>query len=193
MRPASPAVLPCVTAQARGFGIGSIWGLMVSARIGGPRIETLTREAVAAVRTLTLNLTRLSRAGVGSASRRADFLRLAQFFARSPEEAPRLAVAAFGLSPSNHYGTLAADAWRPVPTATSWWDAPRARSRSPSGNAATVRRGGGSTPIPDRTRERTLLERRRAEERARRERADFELLDQPVIDGRTVSAGALRR
>src|SRR5262249_40916410 len=44
------------------------------------RIETLTREAIAAVRTLTLNLTRLSRVGVGSASRRADFLRLAQFF-----------------------------------------------------------------------------------------------------------------
>src|SRR5690606_14713060 len=48
-------------------------------RRGRPsRIEMLTREAVAAVRTLTLNLTRLSRTGVGSASRRADFLRLAQ-------------------------------------------------------------------------------------------------------------------
>ena len=157
------------------------------------RIETLTREAVAAVRTLTLNLTRLSRAGVGSASRRADFLRLAQFFARSPEEAPRLAVAAFGLSPSNHYGTLAADAGDPVPTATSWWNAPRAEVAVSLRERGDTTPRGRITPIPDRTRERTLLERRRAEERATRERADYELLDQPVIDGRTVSADALRR
>ena len=80
-----------------------------------------------------------------------------------------------------------------MPTATSWWDAPRAEVPESLRERGDNTPRGRITPIPDRTRERTLLERRRAEERARRERADYELLDQPIIDGRTVSAGALRR
>src|SRR5690606_27545927 len=52
---------------------------------------------------------------------------------------------------------------------------------------------GRVTPMPDRARERELLERRRAQERAARERVDYELLDAPLLDGRTLSAGALAR
>ena len=157
------------------------------------RIETLTREAIAAVRTLTLNLTRLSRIGVGSASRRADFLRLAQFFDQTPIDAQRLAAAAFGLAPTNHFGTPSADASDPVPTTTSWWDAPRAEV------AVSIRERGDTTPrgrispIPDRSQQRTLVEQRRAKERAARERAEYELLDESVLDGRTLTVGALAR
>lgn len=158
------------------------------------RIETLTREAIAAVRTLTLNLTRLSRAGIGAASRRADFLRLAQLFAAaSPDHLPRLAAAAFGITPSNHYGATAADANDPVSTTTSWWDAPRAEV------AISVRERGDTTPrgrvspMPDRTRQRAVLKQRREQERAARERVDHELLDEPVLDGRMLSPGALAR
>lgn len=158
------------------------------------RIETLTREAIAAVRTLTLNLTRLSRAGIGAASRRADFLRLAQLFAAAaPEDLPRLATAAFGIAPSNHYGATAADAGDPVPTTTSWWDAPRAEV------AISIRERGDTTPrgrispMPDRTRQRTVLKQRREQERAARDRVDRELLDEPVLDGRMLSPGALAR
>lgn len=157
------------------------------------RIESLTREAIAAVRTLTLNLTRLSRVGVGSASRRADFLRLAQFFDRAPDNAPRLAAAALGLAPANHYGTLAADAGDPVASTTSWWTAPRAEVAVSLRERGDTAPRGRITPMPDRTQERTVLAMRRAQERAARERAELELLDQPVLDGRTLSAGALRR
>lgn len=157
------------------------------------RIETLTREAVAAVRTLTLNLTRLSRAGIGSASRRADFLRLAQLFDAAPDQAGRIAAAAFGLAPTNHYGTLSADAADPVLTTTSWWQAPRAEVAVSIRERGDTTARGRVTPIPDRARERALLEQRRAQERAARERVDYELLDAPVLNGRTLSAGALAR
>ena len=40
-------------------------------------MAALGRDAVNAVRTLTQNLTRLSRSGLGGSSRRADYLRLA--------------------------------------------------------------------------------------------------------------------
>jgi hypothetical protein len=142
---------------------------------------------------LTLNLTRLSRIGVGSASRRADFLRLAQFLDRAPADAQRLAAAAFGLAPTNHFGTPSIDAGDPVSTTTSWWDAPRADV------SVSIRERGDSTPrgritpIPDRSQQRMLVEQRRAKERAARERVDFELLDEPVLNGRTLSAGALAR
>lgn len=157
------------------------------------RIEILTREAIAAVRTLTLNLTRLSRVGVGSASRRADFLRLAQFFDRAQESVSRLAAASFGLAPTNHYGALSTDAGDPLPTTVSWWDAPRAEVAVSLRERGDTTPRGRITPIPDRTRERALVEQRRAAERRARERVDYELLDEQVLDGRTLSPVALAR
>jgi uncharacterized protein (TIGR02677 family) len=158
------------------------------------RIQGLTREAVAAVRTLTLNLTRLSRAGIGSASRRADFLKLAQFLDRAtPEAAPRLLAAAFGLSGAHHYGVPSSDARDPVPVATSWWNAPRAEVPLSLRERGDTAPRGRTSPMPDRTHERAALERRRAEERVARARVEYELLDAPVLHGRKVSALALRR
>jgi uncharacterized protein (TIGR02677 family) len=173
------------------------WEHLCSWFLRGPgklsRIETLTREAIAAVRTLTLNLTRLSRAGVGSASRRADFLRLAQFFDRAQEKAPRLAAASFGLAPTNHYGAASTDAGDPLPTTVSWWDAPRAEVAVSLRERGDTTPRGRITPIPDRTRERALVEQRRAAERTAQERVDYELLDEPVLDGRALSPAALAR
>jgi len=167
------------------------------------RIETLTREAIAAVRTLTLNLTRISRSGLGAASRRADFLRLARIFEHSqPALHPRIAAAAFGIGATNHFGVPAADADDPVPTHTSWWSAPRApvpvsiRERGDTTNRGRV------SPIVDRRQERELLRRRRQEERRAQDRVDRELLDAPQLSGaepsglepaRELSERALRR
>jgi uncharacterized protein (TIGR02677 family) len=167
------------------------WFLRVPGRPS--RIETLTREAIAAVRTLTLNLTRLSRVGVGSASRRADFLRLAQFLERAPGDMHQLAAAAFGLTPTNHFGTPSVDAGDPVSTTTSWWDAPRAEVAILIRERGDTTPRGRITPMPDRTQQRMLVEHRRVAERAARDRVDHELLDEPKLDGRTLSAGALAR
>jgi uncharacterized protein (TIGR02677 family) len=173
------------------------WEHLCSWFLRGPgrpsRIETLTREAIAAVRTLTLNLTRLSRTGVGSASRRSDFLRLAQFFHQQPHEAPRLAAAAFGLAPTNHYGAQSSDAGDPIATTTSWWNAPRAEVAVSIRERGDTTPRGRTTPMPDRAHQRALIEQRRAQQRTAQERVDYELLDQPVLDGRSLSAGALKR
>ncbi len=164
-------------------------------RPGRPsRIETLTREAIAAVRTLTLNLTRLSRSGVGAASRRADFLRLARIFDTADSDTlPRIAAAAFGIGATEHYGVAAEDADDPAPTATSWWDAPRARVPVSIRERGDTTNRGRVSPMPDRAKERALLHRRRAQQRAALERVDHELLDAPVLNGRTLSPSALAR
>lgn len=158
------------------------------------RIQTLTREAIAAVRTLTLNLTRLSRAGAGSASRRGDFLRLAQFLDRaSAEDSHRLVAAAFGLAPANHYGVASADSEDPVAVSTSWWTAPRAEIALAMRERAEASPRGRSSPIPDRTQQRRMIEQRRDQERRTRERAEYELLDATNLDGRALSEVALKR
>ena len=73
------------------------WFVARSGRVS--RLDQLTRQAVAAVRTLTANVTRLSRIGLGAVSRRADFVRLAGFFdqAAAIREAHEIAAGAFGL------------------------------------------------------------------------------------------------
>ena len=168
------------------------WFLRRGARAS--RIETLTREAVAAVRTLTLNLTRLSRAGTGAASRRADFLRLARIFdGADPWDLPRLACAAFGIFGANHYGVAAADADDPAPTHTSWWSAPRATVPVSIRERGDTNQRGRVSPMPDRSKERELLRRRRDDERRAQERVDHELLDTPALDGRELSQAALAR
>ena len=168
-----------------------------AAQPGQPsRIDGLTRQAVAAVRTLTANVTRLSRVGLGAASRRSDFVRLASFFdqADSPHLAHRLAGASFGLGSCRRLGELSDDADDPAPTITPWRDAPRAvvpvamRKRGES----TTR--GLATPIMDRGRERDLLRRRRDLDRVAREIAASELLagagDGGHIDGARLSTAS---
>lgn len=161
-----------------------------------PRLDQHTRQAVAAVRTLTANVTRLSRAGLGAASRRADFVRLAGFFDRAPTigEAHEIAAAAFGLGSCRHLGMLSEDVDDPAPTVTPWRDAPRAvvpvslRERGDTGQR------GGSTPVRDRRQARELMSRRRELDRVARETVAAELLscagDGGRIDGARMSVAS---
>lgn len=141
------------------------------------RLDQLTRQALAAVRTLTANLTRLSRVGMGATSRRADFVRLAGYFDRStPDESHRIAAAAFGLGSVRHFAIPAADAEDPVATTTPWAAAPRAIvpiSLRERGDAA---QRGRATPIRDRRAEREMLRRRRELDRASAELVAEELI-----------------
>ncbi len=158
------------------------------------RMERLFGDAVAAVRSLTLNLIRLSRVGAGASSRRADFLRLARAMATSDVEgAVRMATAAFGLHEACHYGAPAGDAFDPVSPSTSWWAGPVAQvpvSLRARGDTASR---GRTSPIPDRTAELRVLRRRRELERASLHSADAELLSLVSLDGARVSASAFAR
>ncbi len=152
---------------------------------GSPsRVATLGRDAVNAVRTLTQNLTRLSRSGLGASSRRADYLRLAAMFHDSdPGDAPALAAAAFGLFGCRHLGAAAGDDTDPVPVTTSWWDAPPARvpvslrERGDSGNRGPAAR------VVDRSVQREHLLARRREEERRAAAARAEILTMTGPDG----------
>ena len=168
-------------------------GWFVGTSVRPSRIARLTQDAVAAIRTLTLNLTRLSRVGVGATSRRADFLRLARMFdVASPELAPAIAGAAFGLSPANHWGVPSTDADDPVSTATSWWQAPRAEVPVSLRERGDTANRGGASPLPDRAGAKRLLEQRRQQDQRARERVDAELLA-GELTGRVLSAPAFGR
>jgi uncharacterized protein (TIGR02677 family) len=170
-------------------------------RVVGPsRIERLTADAVSAIRTLTQNLTRLSRVGVGASSRRADFLRLARMFAEAEPGGPgapgadaRIASAAFGLHPTNHWGRLAGDAADPVATSTPWATAPHADVPFSLRERGDTTNRGKATPLRDRSREQTLLRQRRERELAAARRVEVELLAVDEVDGRDLSAAALVR
>lgn len=167
----------------------------VAGTAGPSRLDRLRADAIAAIRTLTLNLTRLSASGLGATSRRADLLRLASWFdaCASDADAHLLAAGAFGLFPSNHLGRLAADADDPVPTTTPWADAPRAIVPMSIREYGTTANRGATTPIRDRRAEKLLLQQRRDDERAARARVDAELLALATLDQATVSAPALGR
>ena len=158
-----------------------------------PRLDQLRGDAIAAIRTLTLNLTRLSNIGVGGASRRADLIRFATLVDGSaPALAPRLVQAAFGLGPSVHWGTPAGDLDDPVSATTSWADAPPAQvpiSLRERGNRTA---SGGSSPLPDRSIERRLLAHRRKAERDALRLIDEELAS-VELHGAEVSPAALHR
>ncbi len=142
------------------------------------RLDQLTRQALAAVRTLTANLTRLSRVGLGATSRRADLVRLAGYFdrAESTAEVHQLAAGAFGLGSWRHLGMLAADGDDPVATTTSWASAPRARVPVSMRERGDTTQRGRASPIRDRSAERELLSRRRERERADSGRVVEEIL-----------------
>lgn len=158
-----------------------------ASRLGrASRLDQLTRQAVAAVRTLTANVTRLSRVGLGAVSRRADFVRLASFFdqAASDDEAHEIAAAAFGLGSCRRLDMLSGDADDPAPTGTPWRDAPRALVPVPLRIRGDTGQRGRATPIRDRGRERDLLRRRREMDRISREAAASGLLACAGDDGR---------
>ena len=142
------------------------------------RLDQLTRQAVAAVRTLTANVTRLSRVGLGAASRRSDFVKLAGFFdqAPTPGDAHRIAAAAFGLGSARSIGELPADADDPAPTTTPWRDAPRALVAVSLRARGERSQRGAVTPLRDRRAEREWIRQRRERERVAREAVAAELL-----------------
>ena len=154
------------------------------------RLDQLTRQAVAAVRTLTANVTRLSRAGLGTASRRSDFLRLARFYDRAAtaDEAHQIAAAAFGLVSCRRLGTLSADADDPAPSITSWRDAPRAVVPVSLRERGDTTARGRPTPVRNRRRERELIQRDRQLRRVSKEAAAAELLSCADFHGRVDGA-----
>ncbi|GAA2572224.1 TIGR02677 family protein [Pseudonocardia hydrocarbonoxydans] len=159
------------------------------------RVATLGRDAVNAVRTLTQNLTRLSRSGVAGSSRRADYLRLASWLdaaARErPQELPRLAGAAFGLFGSRHLGGAPGDEDDPVPSVTSWWTAPTADIPVSLRERGDTTNRGRSGQVADRSVQREhLLARRRAEEEATAA-ARAELLAAAASDGTLANRTAM--
>jgi len=160
------------------------------------RIDRLSRDAVAAIRTLTMNLTRLSRIGIGANSRRINFLALAGNFDTASDSAAchRLAAEAFGVFAASHFGVLSADADDPEATTTSWWDAPRAAVAVSMRERGDRANRGNASPLADRSAATELLRRRRAAEHLDRALIDQELLDcGDALDGGTLSSEALRR
>ncbi|MFK8082477.1 MAG: TIGR02677 family protein [Granulosicoccus sp.] len=166
---------------------------------GQSRLDSLTRQALAAVRTLTGNLTRLSRVGAGAASRRADFIRLAGFVSEAPDThaVQCLMAAAFGLFPSRHFGVLAEDADDPVATNTAWSRAPRAEIPVTLRERGERTQRGKVTPVRDRAAEREELRHRRQREREAEAETARELLSVTDPTGQLtvvdVSTLALRR
>ncbi len=142
------------------------------------RLDRLTRQAVAATRTLTANVTRLSRSGLGAVSRRSDFLRLARFFdgAATADEAHKMAAAALGLVPCRRLGALSADADDPEPSTTSWREAPLAVVPVSLRERGDSTQRGKPTPLRDRRRERDQIRLNRERKHADREATAAELL-----------------
>lgn len=191
-----------ITVRRAGGSTVDDWDHLMGWFVSGPstpsRIERLGKEALAAIRTLTLNLTRLSRVGVAASSRRADFLRLARMFAAASAGAPgpgvvHLAAAAFGLYPADHYGTVAADADDPTSSSTSWWEAPRARVPLSIRERGDTTNRGRATPMTDRVAAQRLLRQRHDEEAQDRRRIDTELLAANPLDGAHLSTAGLAR
>ncbi|MEJ2870061.1 TIGR02677 family protein [Actinomycetospora sp. OC33-EN08] len=142
------------------------------------RVQTLERDAVDAVRTLTQNLTRLSRTGTAGSSRRVDFLRLAGFFAHaSAPRAHELAAAAFGLYGARHLGVAGSDDTDPVDPTVSWWDAPVATVPVSLRERGDTTSRGRTSRVQDRTQERRHLLARKAEVEKRAAAARAELLE----------------
>lgn len=174
------------------------WRHLAAWFVGGPgspsRLQRLTRDAVAAVRTLTVNLTRLSRVGLGASSRRADFLRLARILHDAdPGDVAPLCVAAFGLHPARHLGVLADDAANPSGSATSWWTGPRAAVPVSLRERGDTTNRGSPSPVVDRSAAQDRVREQRAAEQRSRARVDLELLDAGLPDDITLSTPALHR
>lgn len=142
------------------------------------RLSQLTEQALAAVRTLTANLSRISRMGTAVTSRRADFLRLAAFFASSTTSrgAHETASAALGLGSCRTAGMLAADADDPAPTSTPWASAPPASVPVSLRERGERAQRGHATPVRDRSSEQRMIRERLEAERMERAAAARELL-----------------
>jgi uncharacterized protein (TIGR02677 family) len=176
------AGLSTVRVRREPGAIAADWENLASwfvSRPGRPsRVQTLERDAVDAVRTLTQNLTRLSRTGTAGSSRRVDFLRLAGFFSHADAaRAHELSAAAFGMFGARHLGGAGGDDTDPVASSTSWWDAPVATVPISLRERGDTTSRGRTSRVQDRTQERRHLLARRAEVAKRAAAARAELLE----------------
>jgi len=160
------------------------------------RLTQLIEQALAAVRTLTANLSRLSRLGALTTSRRADFLRLAAFVDAAPHlsSAHDIFAAALGLGSCRHAGLLAADADDPVPTTTAWSDAPRAVVPISLRERGDRVQRGWPTPMRDRREAQQVMRERLERQRVEQASVAAELLSSVDaagnVDGAELSASA---
>ncbi|MCB1256635.1 MAG: DUF2397 domain-containing protein [Microthrixaceae bacterium] len=167
----------------------------VATPIQQSRIDRLGRDAISAIRTLTLNLTRLSRIGVGASSRRADFLRLATFFdtAADSDECHRLSAAAFGMFAPVHLGRPSDDSADPTPVSVSWWDAPKASVAVSLRERGDTTNRGSTTPLRDLRGQQLVIRQKREAAAIARAEVDSELIAIGDLNGATISIQALPR
>ena len=164
---------------------------------GSSEIDRITEQALAAVRTLTTNLTRLSRGGSASASRRSDFLRLAGFFQQSntPEQTHDIASAAFGLGSCRRLGYPSLDMDDPHPITTSWRDAPKAEVPVSLRERGDTAQRGSTTPIRDRRQAQQYIKDLREKARAATREQASELIASVKngrVDGCSLRAAPFR-
>ena len=148
---------------------------------------------MAAVRTLTLNLTRLSRVGRGGSSRRGDLLRLARLVVEHPEASAELVNTGLGLFGATHFGAMAADAADPVSILTPWREAPQAAVPLSFRERGDTAMRGTATPLTDHTAAQQEVRRRREQQLDAVRRADAELVAGPDLAHRQLSAAAMAR
>lgn len=87
--------------------------------------DNVRRLATEAMRSLLLNLRRITAGADREQSRYADLVRLARWFDESDDErAHELWAAAFGLYPARHLAFAADADGDPIPATQSWWLAP---------------------------------------------------------------------
>jgi uncharacterized protein (TIGR02677 family) len=137
----------------------------------------LRQRARAAIPALLGAVTALQERRTGRSDRSADFRMLARWFAEAPSdaEAHRLWRAAFGISSARHLTidpeTLQAREDQPVPTATSWAEAPPVVISPRLRATGRHQRRGGPARIIDRSQARRRLEELLAAERTQTDAA----------------------
>ena len=133
--------------------------------------ELLRASALSAIPRLLQAVSLLQERRAGRSDRAADFRRLALWFAeaKSDADAHRLWRVAFALSPARHLSLTVAD--EKVSANTSWRDAPGIAVLPKLREQGVLPTRGAPPRILDRSKERTLLAARVAEEAAQTERA----------------------
>jgi uncharacterized protein (TIGR02677 family) len=137
---------------------------------GHPSQARLLRQAaVTAIKQLIDAVGLLNERRSGRSDRSADFRVLARWFAQAPDDeaAHRLWRAAFGLCPARHLSVTGetAEAWRDLPAATTWRDAPPIRISPQLRRTGSYERRGQPSQVRDRSADRDFL-RQQAEHEA---------------------------
>jgi uncharacterized protein (TIGR02677 family) len=153
--------------------------------------QQLRAAASQALGQLITNAKRLLDSSGTGFSRRADFLRLARWFAAADDESShRLYAAAFGIYPSRHLLFGAEEPDPRIGPTTSWWDSDPVQvplSLRERGDRA-IR--GRTSRVPDPTADRRRLIAEAQQEAEQRRSAAAELAMAGALDGATISPAA---